>query len=225
MIGFSSGPFSFDPASRGVTIRGVAQLKWTLSYGNQELAQRTLPAAATQDETREAFGDDVGSFIVDAKRNNAAARINLIDQESDKIIGCFFSDDSCGLTPGLIDDRSKYWLRSANRLYSRDVTLTEFATITAQSAALPAHWIINMLPDPVLTQNASDWRAPTAWEIRHVVGEGSFTGMSGARAAELVGVTAANFRKYTARDGASSRQAMSFAMWHLLLQKLGVQRA
>ena len=40
----------------------------------------------------------------------------------------------------------------------------------------------------------------------------------------MVGVTPQNFRKYTARDGASTRQGMSFAMWHLLLHKLGVQR-
>ena len=31
--------------------------------------------------------------------------------------------------------------------------------------------------------------------------------------------------EYTAADGAASRQRMSFAMWHLLLHRLGVQSA
>lgn len=74
-----------------------------------------------------------------------------------------------------------------------------------------------------MAQDAGEWRAPTSWELRHVVGEGSFTGVTGAQAAALVGVTPQNFRKYTARDGASTRQGMSYAMWHLLLHKLGVQ--
>ena len=76
----------------------------------------------------------------------------------------------------------------------------------------------------MLARELADWRAPTSWELRHVVGEGSFTGWTGAQAAAMVGVTPQNFRKYTARDGASTRQGMSFAMWHLLLHKLGVQR-
>ena len=56
-----------------------------------------------------------------------------------------------------------------------------------------------------------------------VVGVGSFIGISGAKAADLVGVNASSFRKYTAQEGAKSRQSMSYAMWHLLLHKLGVQ--
>src|SRR5699024_4022806 len=121
----------------------------------------------------------------------------------------------------LIDDRSEYWLQSENRLRSRDVTLTEYAKIAVQHAAPKLGWIAETLPDDVLTEDPDEWRPPTAWEIRHVVGEGSFTGISGAKAAELVGITPQNFRKYTARDGASTRQNISFATWHLLLHKLG----
>lgn len=86
-------------------------------------------------------------------------------------------------------------------------------------------WIADLLPDDVLTTDPEEWRAPTAWEIRHIVGEGAFTSMPGATVAALVGVTPQNFRKYTAQDSAASRQNISFAMWHLLLHKLGVQRA
>lgn len=96
---------------------------------------------------------------------------------------------------------------------------------TARAYASTAQWIASLLPDDVLTPAADAWRAPTSWEIRHVVGENSFTGISGARAAALVGVTPQNFRKYTTADGAATRQTMSYAMWHLLMHRLGVQRA
>ena len=104
------------------------------------------------------------------------------------------------------------------------VTLEQWARIRERHSAPPLTWIAGLLPADVLARESADWRAPTSWELRHLVGEGSFTGWSGAQAAAMVGVTPQNFRKYTARDGASTRQGMSFAMWHLLLHKLGVQR-
>ncbi|MBH2008100.1 MAG: hypothetical protein I8H71_00465 [Xanthomonadaceae bacterium] len=59
--------------------------------------------------------------------------------------------------------------------------------------------------------------------MRYIVGEGSFTRVSGAKAAALVGVTPQNFRKYTAGDSAKNRQSISFSMWHLLLAKLQIK--
>lgn len=79
------------------------------------------------------------------------------------------------------------------------------------------------LPAEVLTEDPWYWRAPTAAEIRVVIGKGSETGIPGAQAAHLVGVLPQNFRKYTASDDAASRQKMSFAMWHLLLHRAGVK--
>ncbi len=77
----------------------------------------------------------------------------------------------------------------------------------------------------VMTDDPEQWRAPTAAEIRIVVGKGSETGLTGAQAARIVGVLPQNFRKYTATDDASLRQKMSFAMWHLLLHRVGVTLA
>jgi hypothetical protein len=84
-------------------------------------------------------------------------------------------------------------------------------------------WIAELFPNEVLDIDPDAWRAPTAWELRHVVGEGSFTRVSGAKAAALVGVSPQNFRKYTAGDSAKNRQSISFAMWHLLLARLQVK--
>jgi hypothetical protein len=89
----------------------------------------------------------------------------------------------------------------------------------------PYAYIAALLPFETLTENPASWRAPTAAEIRIVIGKNSETGISGAEAANLVGVLPQNFRKYTAADDAASWQKMSFSMWHLLLHRTGVKLA
>lgn len=212
---FKQGPFTLS--SRGS--------RWTMFYGSDELAMHTLITSASQADVLEAFEQDRADFIRRTQAAFALPRIDLIDFETGDDVASFYSHDMCGMTPGLVNDRARYWIRSADRRYSRDVTLTQFAHIVAQHQALPSAWILELLPQVVVTNDPAEWRAPTSWELRHVVGEGSFTGVSGAKAAELIGVTPQNFRKYTAADGASTRQNMGFAMWHLLLQKLGVKQA
>lgn len=224
MNAFSHGPFTFSPG-RAIRVAGVASRRWTMSYGVETVAEATIPATATQGDVIEAFGDERGMFVRRVRDKHWPARISLIDFETDADVGHFFSESMCGMTAGIIDDRSRYWLRSEDRIYSRSVTLSEFAQIAAAESATPVSWIAGLLPDDVLAADPDDWRAPTWFELRHVIGEGSFTGITGAAAAALVGVSAQNFRKYTARDGASTRQNMSFALWHLLLHKLGVNRA
>lgn len=219
---FTSGPFLFAP--RGAkNINGQLSTQWNLEYGQQDLAMHHVPAAATQDQVREAFADDIASFVSTARERGTSERVLLIDQETDAAVASFRTLGIPDMTPGLIDDRSRYWIRSADRLRSRPVTLTDFAALAATHTAPKNAWMAETLPDAVLSQSADDWRAPTSWELRHLVGEGSFTRISGAKAAALVGVSPQNFRKYTASDDAKNRQSISFAMWHLLLYKLGVQ--
>lgn len=224
MNAFGHGPFSFTPG-HALRLAGVPSRTWSYSYGDALIAERTLPESASQSEIIDAFADDRGAFIRRARDEHAPELVSLIDFETGETVAHFLSYDGCGMTPGLIDDRARYWLRSASRLRSRAVTLSEFAEIASEHAAPELGWIAGLLQDDVLSTDPDDWRAPTSWEIRHVVGEGSFTGISGAKAAALVGITPQNFRKYTARDGASTRQVISYAAWHLLLHKLGVARA
>lgn len=224
MDAFNFGPFTFSPG-RALRVTGVASQRWAMSYGSEDIAERSAPTGATQGEVIEAFAEDRAAFVQRARIAHWPARVSLIDVESGNEVAHFLASGSCGMTPGIIDDRSRHWLRSADKLYSRDVTLTEFAQIAADHSAPENAWIAGLLPDAVLTDDPDDWRAPTSWEIRHVVGEGGFTHISGAKAARLVGVTPQNFRKYTARDEASTRQPISYAIWHLLLHRLGVMRA
>lgn len=224
MSAFQTGPFSFEPSPRGLRRNGVSARGWTLSYGSESLATRTLPDGLTQSEIRDVFASDIGAFVEQAKTENRPLRINLVDAETDTIVAGFFSHSMCGMTAGLIDDRHRYWIRSATGRYSRPVTISEFAALAVDHAAPENSWIAGLLPHEILTTDPDEWRAPTSWEIRHVVGEGSFTGISGATAAKLVGVTPQNFRKYFAADSAKTRQKMSFAMWHYLLTRLHVTR-
>ena len=205
----------------------------------------------TQHELQQLFGDERAAFIrahqpKPARTPNPLAdgvRVRLVESTDrtgveGRTLGEFLAlAPIAGLARGLIDDRYATW--AVSELGVTPMAADEFARLQEAHGAIadaltaprghvgpfmPSAWIAGLLPDEVLAQDAGEWRAPTSWELRHVVGEGSFTGVTGAQAAALVGVTPQNFRKYTARDGASTRQGMSFAMWHLLLHKLGVQR-
>ncbi len=221
---FAHGPFIFTPG-RALRVAGTPSRRWSYNYGDQQVAERVLSDAAMQSDVIEAFGDDRAALVRHLQAQHAPDVVELIDYETGNAVASIAVASAPGLTPGLIDERSRYWLRSADRLRNRAVTLWQFAALAVSHAAPPMHWIVGILPEDVLTTDPDQWRAPTSWEIRKIVGEGSFTGISGAQAAELVGVSPQNFRKYTAREGASTRQNMSFAMWHLLLHKLGVKRA
>lgn len=224
MQDFQSGAFEYRAGQR-VKLAGQPSIEWSLRYDGKTLSERFVPAAAPRGEVQCAFSDDVAEFKARARKEYAPDRFELIDFETGDAVAAFFAHSVPEMTPGLIDDRSRYWVRSADRLRSRPVTLSDFGALTAAHQAPALSWVTGLLFEEVLTLDAAEWRAPTAWEIRHIVGEGSFTGVTGAKAAELVGILPQNFRKYTAADGAASRQNMSFAMWHLLLHRLGVQSA
>ncbi|WP_159912993.1 hypothetical protein [Pantoea sp. 18069] len=249
MQDFQSGAFEYR-AGQCATLAGVPSIKWVLYYGHEQLAWHYLPETAARSEIREEFSGDISDF---ERRHQPAARravsadalspmfVQLVEEASGRVLGGFEAEAPiAGLASGLIDDRWPTWLVTTTRpLMSMPMGMDEFerlaaahnavrrvrAEMTPAPAALRPHaWIAGLLPGHVLSLDADEWRAPTAWEIRHVVGEGSFTGVTGAKAAALVGVLPQSFRKYTAADGAASRQNMSFAMWHLLLHRLDVQR-
>ena len=226
MQDFDFGPFSFG-AGGLKTVNGQSTRSWTLSYGSRQLAVHHIDAGATRSAVIEMFRSDMRDLISRFQRSGASAKVLLLEYESGKELASFPVAGGIfdGMTPGIPDASSRLWLvTSSHPVRSMRVTLTEFAALAQQHMATPNEWMQAALPGAVLTLDPAEWRAPTAWEIRHVVGEGSLTGITGAKAAELVGVLPQNFRKYTARNGSASRQAMSFAMWHLLLQRLGVQR-
>lgn len=219
------GPFEHfhGPLRR---INGNFAREWTMKYGDDVIAQRTVENTdVVVKEVFDAFAQDRANFVNQARTDHGPHRVYLVDQATDEAVAFFDSFDMCGMTPGLINDSAKMWLRSENGRYSRGLTSQQqYAAIVARHQAPEFGWIAGLLPDAVLSPEHSLWEAPSSWHIRHVVGIGSFTGVSGADAAGLVGVTAQNFRKYTASDTASTRQKMSFAMWHTLLHRLGVQR-
>ena len=253
MQDFNHGPFSFERSARALKINAIDCRRWYMSYGQKELAMLTMPDTASQVDIIEAFSDERGEFIRVAKvkvcppaaslESPEVALASYIEEATGRVLAmlplAFWPE---GLTSGLTDDRYPHWLVSGSPTCSMPLTPDEFERMQTEHArlidervahakamadlsprALSRAWIASLLPGDVLTTTPEDWRSPTSWEIRHLVGEGSFTGLSGAKAANLVGINPQSFRKYTAQDGASSRQNISYAMWHLLLHRLEIQ--
>lgn len=223
---FEFGPFSFS-AGGIKTINGQSSRAWNLSYGVEQLAAHHIDAAASRGAVIDAFRSSMADLVERFKRAGWPEAVQLLHATTGVILATIPVPGGVlgGMIPAIPDSSSEYWLTTARSpVRSMRVTLDEFAIIAAHHIASPCEWMQSAMPDAVLALDPAQWRAPTAWELRHVVGEGSFTGITVAKAAELVGVTPQNFRKYLARDGAATRQNMSFAMWHLLLQRLGVQR-
>lgn len=221
---FGSGPFSFYP-EKGPKIAGKPHTRWRVDFDETFLAEKTAPSSASENsDVLELFAEELAAFKRELQLQHAPEVVQVIDFESDKVLAYLQVVGDVGLTPGLIDDRSALWLRSKNRLYSKAITMSELLEISAKHKAPRNAWIEGVLPDEVTSTVPSEWRAPSRWEIRYVVGRASFTGVTGSEAAALVGVTPQNFRKYLASEGTSSRQSISFAMWHLLLDRLEIKR-
>lgn len=216
-----SGPFEIRSVGRPLQVAGASSQAFQFWYGSKMLAERVLPFGTSY---AEAFDDVRGDFESEMRQQHLPNKAFLVDSSTGDVVASFATHSMCGMTAGLINDSSKYWLRSACCKFSRPVTLQEWAQVVAAEQAPANAWIAGLLPDAALTTDPSAWRAPTSWELRHVVGEGSFTGMSGGKAALLCGTTPQNFRKYTAHDDAKTRQSIGFTMWHFLLHRLGVQK-
>jgi len=222
MNAFRYGPFEFD-RTKSIKVNGVASYQWVLAYDGRELAMKTLPSTHTSHQIVDAFGGVIGSWYQSARNGNKPDVLKLVQESTGDAVASLPVASWPALTPGLINDSSAYWLTTQDELYSMPVTLTEFAQVAVKHAAPRNHWIAGLLPDEIMVDDES-WRAPTSWELRHVVGEGSLTGISGAEAAKIVGVTPQNWRKYTAADDAKTRQNISRAAWFKLLKGLEVVR-
>ncbi|HCK4405234.1 hypothetical protein [Pseudomonas aeruginosa] len=221
------GPFSITQAARGLHYGGLPHHRWTLYYGLREMAMKTLPDSYTSSEVRDEFSDIITEFVIDARQRYAPDVLELVTAEGETVLARLpVSRLPEGFSGCIPDARFPYWLLTSFRpQMGFPVSLSEYTQIASELTAPPLAWIAGLLPGEVLTQDADEWRAPTNWEIRHVVGEGSFTGVSGAAAAAILGMSATNFRKYTASTSAANRQKISFAAWHYLLDRLGVKRA
>lgn len=215
---FMIGPFKIHQVARGL---------FDICYGKKTLAHRI---AAGDGETRQAIADGLrvclSRLVQDmVDKHQEEHLIELVNSEGERL-GSFFSTHPVlpGMTQGLVDDCSPLYLRSADRLRSMPVSLKDYLHVVQKYQAPARAWVAKLLPKDILQENPNLWRTPTSWEIRHIVGEGSFTGISGAKAASLIGISPTSFRKYTAADDAKSRQRISFAAWHLLLQRLCITK-
>lgn len=211
---FMVGPFEIHPAGNET---------YNIYYGAKVLRRGIYAPGGTRQAVIEDLGEQLADLRRDMEDRTELHEIQLVTPAGD-VLDTFCSE--AGALPGMQgiipNDDHPYWAKCGIR--AMPVTLHKWARLTEDHRAIENGWIANLLPDSVLTNDPAEWRAPTSFEIRHVVGEGSFTGLSGAKAASLVGISPANFRKYTASDSAKNRQTISFAAWHLLLLRLRVTR-
>lgn len=218
---FSVGPFTVRPSGRACNAQLVDVI-----YGSEVMRERVPVDPGTRGQVVDQLGRAPSDITKELRREHEnTGVVSLVDGYGEALAG--FDIEGYALpdmTPGIVDDRCAYWLRTSDRLYSQAVTLNEYARIRAEHERPALAWIADLLNDDLLTLSKAEWRPPTAWELRHVIGVGSFTDITGLAAANLVGVNASSFRKYTAKEGARTRQEMSFAMWHLLLHRLGIKR-
>lgn len=211
---FMVGPFE---------VRPTGNENYDIHYGAKVMRRGIYAPGAT----RQAVIDGIGGQLADLRREmedrTELHNIQLVTPASD-VLDSFEAEAGAlpGMQGAIPNEDYPQWAKCG--LWAMPVTLHEWAVLTEKHRALENGWIANLLPDDVLTNDPEEWRAPTSFEIRHVVGEGSFTGLSGAKAAALVGISPANFRKYTAFESASNRQNISFAAWHLLLIRTAVLR-
>lgn len=222
MKDFRFGPFEFRKTA-SIKLAGKNSSRLALQYGQQMLSEKTLPDAATQSEVIEAFADVIAQWRQACAAEHAPTTLKLVTHSGEVLATVATHELPDGMSGCVPDDRFPYWLTTVSTpARGLPCSINEFRSI---KAAPPLSWVAGLLPDDVLATDIDEWRAPTSWEIRHIVGEGSFTGISGSDAAALVGISPQNFRKYTAAEGAKNRQNMSYAAWHLLLHKLGVKAA
>lgn len=222
---FNIGSFTVRPSGR-MQVAGEQHQLFDIAYGSDTMRERIPVKTGTQNQVAAQLNEAMSDIIKALRAENECRYlIELVNARGERL-AAFKAGSSVvsGMTAGLIDDRFDYWLRSEDQLYSMPVTLNEYAALRAEHN-LPCHaWIADLLPADVLTTGPEDWRPPTHWELRHIIGEGSLTGITGAKASAMVGVNPSSFRKYTASEGAKNRQQMSFAMWHLLLHRLEIKR-
>lgn len=247
----SIGPFTLA-ATEHLKLSGVNHQRWWIEYAGDRIAYQVLPEDAKQSEIVAAFAEDIAQWCDDlrdlpvAPAPESGAYLKLLDEATGEVLSTMpWAAEVAGLRNAIPDDRSPTWLvTSTAPSMAMPMAQEEFSRLRPAMVALhnerieraeelrrieeakrpTRYWITKLLPGDLLTEDPSEWRHPTSWEIRHIVGEGSLTGISGAMAADLVGVLPPSFRKYTAADGAKTRQNMGFAMWHHLLHRLDIQR-
>lgn len=224
MQDFKAGPFAFIPG-RSTRVNNTQVQNWEVQFNGRRIGFGAVTGEPSRTAVIDACGDDISAFKGDMRAKHAPGRIVLRHFASGDAVASLFAVGGVlpSMSPCIADDRFEYWAEGAGTM-KMPMSLDEWTAAAAAHTAPENSWVAGLLPDDVLTLDAEDWRAPTEHEIRCVVGEHSFTGITGAAAAQLVGVTPQNFRKYTAADGSASQQKISFAMWHMLLQRLGVLR-
>ena len=219
---FQYGAFYFKPECE-ISQDGQVLIEWSLNYGEKPLGTKLTHVGTPQKEIINGFSDLISAFVLLKKQNLLTQSVYFYDKETDCFMDSFKTMEIDDMTHA-IDDKSQYWL--CNREKSKALPLDSIRSYIhtrIRYEATASSWIAQMLPKDTLAFNAKEWKAPTGWHFRHIVGEGSFTGRTIKNAADAIGVATRKIIKYSQSNG-DKDQSIGFAEWHMLLYKFKLKR-
>ena len=157
---FAIGPFTIAP----IGAVGPYRQRFSVSY-NAQYSAEIVTDAKTQREVADAASESIAALRKELRAEHEdKTLINLTDNRGEVINGFYAAGPLPDMSAGLIDDRSTYWLKDESGLYSLDVNLTQYAQQRAAHELPRYARIADGLSGAVLTTDAEQWRAPTAWE-------------------------------------------------------------
>lgn len=213
---FYAGPYLLKP------IETEEGLQWQFSYGGEIIAQKPIKSRSRRTIPK-AFTVEADLYRESLKERFDAPLATLENLYGEKLLEVRLLPKAKWFLDGAKQteqEQSNFIISFRDAEYL--ITLETLLDLYKQYLAPQRYWISQVLPASSLTTEIERWEPPSSWAIRHLMGEESFVGKKITEIADLVGVSARNFRAYSAAEGTRNRYDIPFATWHLLLQRLEI---
>ncbi|WP_321888016.1 hypothetical protein [Paraburkholderia bannensis] len=222
MQDFQHGPFRYHSEDAGATDQS-GKLQWSVSYAGTILERRALCSDFEREELIDTFKRTIDRFITHARGQFQPVTITLErwNTRNNPIARAPVLHVPAGLSIAVPNRHSEYWVRLAGTRRCAPMPPENFLAFVREATPAPHAWITQFLRADVLTCDAQAWRAPSAWEVLHVIGKGSWTATSTAQAASMLGLAARTVSNYV--TSGERFQTIQFSAWHTLLHLLGIK--
>jgi hypothetical protein len=213
---FSEGLFEFIPIDENGTACYEA------IYQDRKIT--TIPLSRINTVSPQEYDRIKQTFIAQLKVAVPLHFFQIISRKGQGMAG-FWTDRQDLSIEGYLQgyEGLSYRLSQNGKVLATRITFDAFVDMAIAHRCPPYYYVRQLLSSEILTENADKWRHPTNFELRHIVGSSSLTGVTNEFAANLIGISANNFRKYIASEKAANKAKMSFASWHLLLVRLKIR--
>ncbi|WP_322052323.1 hypothetical protein [Paraburkholderia bannensis] len=222
MQDFQHGPFRYQADDAGAT-GNRHRVQWSVSYAGMILEQRSVSADFEREDIVDIFKGTIERFITHARGQFQPVTITLErwNTRNQPIARVPVLHVPAGMNIAVPNRHSEYWVRLAGTHRCAPMSPENFLSFVREATPAPHAWITQFLRADLLTCDAQAWRAPTAWEVLHVIGKGSWTATSTAQAANMLGLAVRTVSNYV--TSGDRFQTIQFSAWHTLLHLLGVK--